>query len=99
MKTLTLAEIHADPHCLDALIHAGEPVEFVEEGRAIARLTPAPNLPAAHAKTPAFSGAAAVARMRKLRAEIWGDEEPMSEEESAAMLDRIRAERRAGLEP
>jgi hypothetical protein len=41
VKTITLEEIHADPHVLDAPLKAGESVEVSQSGKRV-ELVPAP---------------------------------------------------------
>jgi hypothetical protein len=45
VKTITLEEIYADPHVLDPLLAAGEPVEIMELGRTKAKLIPSKEAP------------------------------------------------------
>jgi antitoxin (DNA-binding transcriptional repressor) of toxin-antitoxin stability system len=40
VKTITLEEIYADPHVLEPLIAAGEPVEITQKGEQVGRFTP-----------------------------------------------------------
>jgi antitoxin (DNA-binding transcriptional repressor) of toxin-antitoxin stability system len=40
VKTITLEEIYADPHVLEPLIAAGEPVEITRNGERVGSLTP-----------------------------------------------------------
>jgi antitoxin (DNA-binding transcriptional repressor) of toxin-antitoxin stability system len=40
MKTLTIDDIHADPHRLDALLDSGERIEITRSGQMIAEVIP-----------------------------------------------------------
>jgi antitoxin (DNA-binding transcriptional repressor) of toxin-antitoxin stability system len=88
---MNLEEIHAEPHRIDALIAAGEDIEFLDGCQPVARLIPRPSYSQAR-QTGAVKGWTPehLETHRKRIDEIWGDEQIMTTEESAAMLHRIR---------
>ena len=40
MKTITLEEIYADPHVLDALLESGKPLQLFREGTKVGNIIP-----------------------------------------------------------
>ena len=89
MKTITLEEIYADPHVLEPLLAAGEPVEIVQLGKRLGSLTPSRDVSPAK-----LAARFDVAAHRAWFLKTHGPDAYASTRTTAEVFDELRRERR-----
>jgi antitoxin (DNA-binding transcriptional repressor) of toxin-antitoxin stability system len=88
VKSLALEDIYADPHRLDQFLDAGESVEVMRAGRAIAELVP--RRPAADSSAPAKRP---LIDFRARFLKMWGPDAFGSQAPIAELFDDLRKQR------
>ena len=84
VKTLAIEDIHANPHALDSVLAAGEPVIVTRSGQAVADLVPKLVAPALPCARPDF-------KARFLQ--MWGPDAFNSQESVARQFAEFRRDR------
>jgi hypothetical protein len=87
VQSLPLEDIYANPHSIDRFLEAGEPVQFVRDGRAVAELVPRKTQPASE------SAARPVSDYRRRFLEMWGPDALESKTSVAEEFAQLRRDR------